>query len=806
MKIFNKILVGVLMAMGCGSVYADTTLPARLEAYQPDVLLKRLVYESDIDQMVKQGDWGQNKKPASYKHWIAYSDRNNNVTYTDPSKSTPFSKLNFNEKVIIAKIQNGYALVYTDPKYPEWPAHSERAVSRGWVPMSNLLLWQSCPVDNKGIYQKALLAANIENKSNADLGKSFKNPVEKSDAKRIKTDMTFYYVMKTDPVSKLKLLASQSRMDGNTDEVLYGWVDVNSFVPWNQRSCLEPNWKPSDVAYFNSPVGKSYPIYPDMQMKQAPATQYRYGVVNKDDKKKSSQFRMHPYQTRFPILDQDPATANPNIYKCTTFGYAGRSVINPDQGGGRGEEEAIKKLVESLNKLKHINIIFVIDGTRSMHPYFESVKNAINRGIQYFDPSKFTLRVGAVIYRDYADGQYLTEKVPLTKPNSPQLMSFLNNIGQYGAKSADADRTNTEALYKGLEVATDASGMGFNKDESTIIVVVGDCGNDPNDTQCMTSEQIIDRIAANNIQLVSFQVDSRDAVDWTLFVEQMARITSGGLRKQYLRIRPNGKPRFKPLKTGYDFSSNDSLDFYIGSIRFAEVKGQKLSPGVLAGLIENNIGAFSASVQEKIDILIKQTQAGETTFEVNDGNNEGVTVEESFLIDRIGRELYEDLKKSRAAVTFTGYAPKKSPDNRDYWKPVAFMSSEEFAGLMSRLEKLYNNSRVEGDRKPYVDAVKSLIRVMVPDITEKEMDEMGIDQVMRLAAGLNESSDAVKGRSLEEIQNPQVVSNVEYQTLINTFISKYENLKNNVQDKNYPYSFETPNGQKFYWIPVDDLP
>ena len=125
---------------------------------------------------------------------------------------------------------------------------------------------------------------------------------------------------------------------------------------------------------------------------------------------------------------------------------------------------------------------------------------------------------------------------------------------------------------------------------------------------------------------------------------------------------------------------------------------------------------------------------------------------------------------------------------------------------MNRLANLYNNSRVEGDRKPYVDAVKALIRVMVPDITEKEMDEMGIAEVMRLAAGLNEGSDAVKGRSLNEIQDARVVPNDEYQTLINSFITKYENLLNNVKNKNYRYSYETPNGQKFYWIPVEDLP
>ncbi len=814
MNTLNKLLTLSVLSVFCFiSGRADTTLPSKVEAFYPNVLLQRLISESDIDDLIKRGDWGQNNPPREKKHWVAFSDRENNTTYSSPAVGAPFGKLEFNEKVTIAKIENGFALVYTDPKYPAWPAYSEKAESKGWVPMENLLLWQSCPADTKGIYQKALLAANIESKANRNMGLSYKNPVEKTNGTRIKTDMTFYYIMKTDPKTGLKLIANQSRMDGNTSNVLYGWVDSNSFVPWNQRSCLEPNWRPSDVSYFNSPAGKRYPIYPDSAMKQEPATFYEYGVVNPDDNKVSTKFRMNAYQTRFPILDQ-AAGANPNVYKCTTFGNAGRSVINP----GNGEQkdlEAMKKLTELLNQIKHVNIIFVIDGTRSMKPYFASVKEAINRGIQYFDPKKFTLRVGSVIYRDYTDGEYLIEKVPLSKPNSPQLLSFLDTAGKYGATSSPNDRTNAEALYKGLEVATDATTMGFKKDESTIIVVVGDCGNDPSDTKCMTSSQLVDRMARNNIQLLSFQVDSRPSEAWELFNEQMCDIVNQNLTKQYQRLKPDVKAKFKALRNGYDFASNAGVDFFIGSIRFPEEDGGTMSTSELANLIENNIGKFSEAIQEQIEILIKRADpnnsdddlADEQSHFEGDSQSKNLSVQEQFLKDRIGEELYKELKKAGATVTFTGYAPKKDSQNRDYWKPVAFMSSEEFEMLMNRLANLYNNSRVEGDRKPYVDAVKALIRVMVPDKTEKEMDEMGIAEVMRLAAGLNEGSDAVKGRSLNEIQDARVVPNDEYQTLINTFIEKYESLLNNIKNnRNYKYAYETLNGQKFYWIPVEDLP
>lgn len=810
MNILYKTALGLLLATGAlftGS--AQTALPSRVEAYQPQVLLQKLIYESEINDLIKRGDWGQSVAPREKKHWVAVSDRVDNVTYASPSTSAAkFGKLDFNEQVVIAKIQNGFALVYTDPKYPAWPGYSEKAQTRGWIPMNNLLLWQSCPADTKGIYQKALLAANLEKSANRDLGFSYKNPDTKAAKRGIITDMTFYFVMKTDPKTGLKLLANQSRLDGRSDKVLYGWVDSNSFVPWNQRSCLEPNWRPTDVAYFNSPAGKQYPIYPDAAMKEEPATFYQYGIANPGDTKRSTQYRMNAHMTRFPILDQKEGMSS-NVYKCTTFGSAGRAVINGDPNTDPDVKRKAK--IEDLTrKLQHINIIFCIDGTQSMKPYFAATKDAIRRSLDYFDSKKFTPRVGAVIYRDYDDGEYLTEAIPLSKPNDPKLLSFLDNAGVYGAKSSANDRTNTEALFKGLEVATDAAKMGFNKDESTLLVVIGDCGNEEGDSRAMSAADLGERLYKNNIQMLSFQVLRRPDLAWNLFNRQMCSLVKDNLTRQYRDMYKDVKTKFNPLKTGYDFSNGTKMDFYIGTIRFAEQEGQALNPASLTKLIEDNVGSFAGAIQSQIDILIA-AESGNIDdligFEQGADNKDLVNLQEGFLKKRLGNELFEQLKKSGATVTFTGYAPKKDNQNRDYWKAVAFMSAEELETLMGRLANLYNNSRADGDRKPYVDAVKALIRVMVPDITERQMDDMGIAEVMRLANGLNEGSDAVKGRSLTDIQDARVVNAAEYQALVNGFREKYENLRDNVKgNKNYKYSYTSANGLKYYWIPVEDLP
>lgn len=795
----NKIILLIAFTLlSVLNAVADVNLPASVEVYTPKILLEKLISEEDIEMMISRGDWGQSTKPSQLKHWVVFSDRDMNITYSSPSSSaSSYSQLSFNEKVIIATIKNGYALVYTDPKNEGWPAYSHKAESKGWIPMSNLLLWQSCPVDSKGIYRKALLALNIDKATKKSEHFCYSNPQLKSDPKRMKTDMTFYYVMKTDVESGLILLANHSSLSGNTSQVLYGWVNENSFVPWNQRSCLEPNWKPKDVAYFNSPNGKRYNIYGDMNLDTIGAS-YIYGVKNKDDNSAATKYRMNAYQTRLPILDLPENVEN--LYRCTTFGTAGRAVINPEQDQYSLAKE---KLVSTLEKMKHINIIFVIDGTQSMKPYFKSVETALEQGVKFFqDP--FIPRFGVVIYRDYNDGEYLTESVPLSKPTDPKLKSFLKTAGVYGATSSNADRTLTEALYKGLEVASDPVKMGFTKDESTIVVVVGDCGNAVDDTNCLPMETIVDRFVANNIQVLSCQVLRREQQAWILFNDQMSKIINQNLTRQYKNIYADAKPRFKAIPSGYDFLSGqdkNSIDFFVGSIRFAEQVDKALDPAKLTSLIEDNIGKFSLAIQGQIDALIKGSEG------LEGGDQDYYTdANASFLVNKIGKEAYEALKQSGASFAFSGYAPKKDPQGRDYWKPVAFVSREELGKLLERLAIVYNNARIAGDRKPYVDAVMSLIRIMVPDISEAEMKEMGIAEVMRLAQGLNEASNAVKGRTLTEIQDIKIVNAAEYQTLVNVFCEKYERLLKVYDNENYKYKFKTPNDQTFYWIPVEDLP
>lgn len=298
---------------------AQTGLPGQCQAGMPKILNSELIKEKEIKQFLGTSDWGQSQKVDKY--WVVYSDRENNITYNKPDKSSGrFSSLNFNEELRIAKLQNGFALVYKEEKTSSIYPKINSGKTRGWVPMSNLLLWNSCPTNDLGIYRKALPVINVDEyikHKDSNIGKIFKNPVAKSGQARLMTGMDFYFVMKEDSESGLVLLSRLCNLVGNTSQVLYGWVSKASFVPWNQRSCLEPNWNREVAEKFAAlPENKrNIPVYRDSNLTNL-AGSIPIGSDNSLGKR-ATMYRMSPDEMRYVLFDNDKK--RDGIYKILAF-------------------------------------------------------------------------------------------------------------------------------------------------------------------------------------------------------------------------------------------------------------------------------------------------------------------------------------------------------------------------------------------------------------------------------------------------------------------------------------------------------
>ena len=775
----------------------------RVMVTKPKELKRNIIRESDLKKFISSGNWGQPAKldynSKSIEYWNVWSDRSQNITFNGPSESSgQYKELDFNQPLRIAKIEKGYALVYDEPMAGiTSPIISQHAVCMGWIKMDHLLLWESCPTNDKGIYQKAVIVASAEGWSKAgDYGydRSYKNPTTGDGESKVKTDMKFYFVMKYwgDGDKRYALLAKSSKMNaGSTDRQLYAWVSINTYVPWNERTCLEGNWDPRVAENLK---GKTVGIYKDGQLGMYVTLGEENGVTTSP----ATKYRAPKENLRFPLL----GTTNTE-YTITAFGSEDGNTgkLKEDKVEikkamqGRSDEE---KMTEEANK---INLIVVIDGTSSMENYYKPMQDAIQKAYETFgNQNGVKVRAGVVIYRDYADGEFMTEIQKLTDPNSEKLKEFLANGGKYGIKSSPKDRTSAEALYQGLYAALDAKKMGYTEFNSNLLFVVGDCGNDANDTK-IKQQNIIDKCAELNINLVAFQVRNKDDASFNDFRRQMTTILKNNIKKQY----GDGSTKWNLLPDGMVLKGMEDTETPVmAAMRYAD-KGEEMSPQKLNDIIKENYLLFKKAVSVKIDKIIHADEYFVKKFEQTSDVKDMVRskIDSAFYKRYFTPQQIENIKSSGLITAFNGQAAQKDPNGQDYWSPVLFITGDEFSNLLETLKTVYNGAS-SGNRKAYVDSIKKLIQTILPGISDEEMNNKDVQEIMNMVTGLAVKTESLNRHTIREILDEKLVSPNEFGDMITQFKEKYEYLSN-IRSTNYEFSVVVQ-GVRWYWLPVDKLP
>lgn len=780
-------LVSICVSL-VGSIYAQQpSLPSKCEAFFPSELAPKgkaqTIKESDVNKFLKSGTYGQTGNKTK-KFWKVVSDRDDNPVYSTATSTTKIGSLKWNQSLTILKIQNNRALVaegsFRDVDYPKLPVNAKCI---GWVPMSKLLLWESCPTDDAGIYYKALIAYNIDGQRSSNTstsGKIYYNPDKLSKNEALHSSDDFFYILKRE--NGLVLLATQySLYGGYTSDVLYGWVDEKSYVPWNQRTCLESTWDPADLQYLQQRKEKAV-VYHDKAMTKVAST-LDYGT---------QQSRMDGAILRYPLLDDNIKDASGNIktYNVSTFG------VNPelDQAAVEDAHKSLKIAEERLRSMAKVNICLVIDGTESMRPYYPAIKEAIKEGCKQFVSRD--VKVSVVIYRDKPhkkDGKsYEIEPFPqFTSPDNPGLMSWLDTGGNYGFDSSK-DSSSEESLFKGIDVAADKfKGHEF---QSNVMIIVGDCGDNgsyPNLTKASLSKKLID----NRVQLLVFQIANKTYPKaYGTFTTDMTSLMKSCYDGFFSSLQVPVKTFINEIPGGIGYvGANDSESkIYVGSMQAPSI-GKTLSADYLKNSMITSIDDIRAAVDEQIRIIVNGGRKGPKAMG---------KVEQGFYDKTVGSEA-----AGFTYVSFKGYTPKYARDGyHAFYKPVLFISSAELKTLLMKLEPVKRLAAAPTmDRKPYIDALKALIRSFVPDVTPAAMEQMSMSEIMALAAGLNEAAGSISGGyTIAQIGDKDIVPQAKYVSILKQFAEKIRKIER-IQQTNYEYVREF-NGDKHYWIPVEDLP
>lgn len=760
-------------------------LPEKVRAMCPQILdgTKLPKMDEDLYSRFTSGTnskWGQDKTVK--KLWVVYSDRADNPTYTDSKKTRKLGTLNFGQEVCIAEIVGDMALVYEDSR-KNFPNIPTTISSKGWVPMDKLLLWSKCPTDTRGVQLKALIAINLNKTSEKSKFKSVKlqNPDEMGKSSAISMDMNYYYIMKETPDQEWALLCTGADFNQQT---LYGWVHKTAYTIWNQRTCLEPNWL---TKYVGSHIGGKTYVYDD-EGRSKIVTEWEFGNKNNDNDE-MYQYRMTPSLLRFPVLGK----ANDNgMIHCTAFA---------DKTGSANAASNFENVTENVNRkrdaMRQMNVILAVEASAMMSKFFPAIKDALATCSDYAKQG-LNVQVGLVLYRNSPTGIAQSDVIPLCNYNDAKLMSKLQ------ASVANTRLTGEQnvSLAQAIETAANGSKMGFQKDQSNLVLLVGYHGTDEKTWQ---EENLLKTLKSNDIQLASIQIMRNESGSCARYLDLIESLVKKNVEAQYKSIGAEAKFSLAKNNDGYLFSSskkdNDNTNYnsQFASVRFNPTMKQEMQPSELTKYIINAINGFSKSINNKSVVLEKSLA--------------NINFYPEFLMKHLGEKEYKRWETQKAISAYSGYARIKDLGDNDEWRPIIYLSYDELKELIQNLEGVSNAQKTRNsDRNIFVNAIKELLKKQLGgSISDKEIQELKTEELENAIYGIvNIPSENMRftKHSLKDLMNRKVVSDEEYFDILDNFNKKYQKLKGYL--RGYKYCLEVGNEKgakmRYYWIPLEDLP
>lgn len=758
---------------------------------------------------IKNGDLGTSTKNI----WYANSDRDDNYTYKTPAYNERTNiKLSFGERVIIAKIQDGFALVFKDATANNFnKSINKSARFLGWVPIENLLLWQQCPKSRSQIYNKALVVwdaassdAGFKAQTNPPYIFNPSNPQKVSGReakdldilyimKKVVVDQHTYYLLSNDPICR------------DVSTMLYGWLPQEYITEWDQRLTLEPSHSTGTVMYY-----KDKGLKPVSFSDLSDAEYYYNNGLNDPARAMGKAVYQHsdftatplaPEIMRLPIVDK---TNNDHIFKVATM-----TSLSGDKGDGfiKKKAELQREIEELTTRQNNINVIFVIDATSSMRNYYQSVANALKRVMTnefFVNPEMGSkIRFGVVLYRDYLDHK------KLGGVETKKLTNDLNDIANYliNVKVGSEDRDDWEAMFEGLKTSLDCNKMGYRPDQSNFIILIGDAGNHPilNGKDMKPEEkEIANLMFKNKINFMAYQVNNKGREEYDEFQYQIGSIQSH-LTKQYEELSQTHMKKVHLTNNFYKFVREDNRDDLPIHILCKFVnQHESESAQELTERTVSLVRDFYNRTTSRISFLRNSIEGGyKITNPADEAKlREALRYAEGFDENKINSTI-RFLKDGGVAKLIT-YAPEKFR-NADFnvYEYVLFFSQNEIDEIIRRLAKVDANR--QNGAKAYQEAIVDLGKAMLGEFSETEIRSMDLNEMMSLIYGLPIKVKTTGGA----IDKIIYLDEDRINDIIREFNRKYQELRyivdNGKDDKGAVRKF-TKNGNNFYWIPYLNLP
>lgn len=733
------------------------------------------------EEVAEKREWGK----LSQEFWRVYIDRDGVIAREEPnSYSKSLKSLNFmdmSDALFVAEIQNGFALLYTEKEEQTNLNISKNAHAVGWVSVDNLLLWSHCLRTNNQVYRKAVILKDVDEyqRSSEVKNDDYTSPrFSESPYKMISTgyrakDMEFYFVYKT--VNGAALLFQDNKLENNVGIAKKGWMLKGFYTTWNERICFEPN-------HGQSMTDTKIGVFKGVD----DAVKFRDGEsVPKNNELWTSNCpidRWPAKKTRFPVLNMyENAIANVGTICMLSDGKSGSFSANDIQ--------IAKDKLDRLQRLRRqINVVFVIDGTKSMSNYYKPVANALVKYMKQISAKEANIYFGAVVYRNYADekNNRLIEKFDLVKGGAG-LSNWL-----VSRECSSIGQTHYEAMYYGLDFAID--NIKWNEDNCNFIILVGDAANDPNDRR-FNANKIAEKMVKKGINLVAFQANHLNHPAYHKFTDQVQEIINIAWQRSSGKQMKREYNKYEDKTYLFKYENEDLFPIFVAGQRYADID-QSEDANKLQSLVEKRIEDFKEISDKNIIALQKVIDGG--------GDVDSEKYAPGVIKYLKSRGLSDsDIKNlMNGQLKIKGYTSRTSND-KDVFVCSVFFTKVELEELIKSLRSVTKDVS-QNQRKELQDALKNLALTYIGQ--GKDYSEMSVLDIIQAVSGLTNvtSKSVLKGVDLMGITNQNRVQDREIKEIIDTLSKAADRLEKRKVDKQCYY--DSPNGLRYYYILMEDMP
>ncbi|MEA1985998.1 MAG: type VI secretion system protein TssR [Candidatus Marinimicrobia bacterium] len=750
-------------------------------------------------------------KNTTFANWIVYSPIAGAKTYSEPSPSSGIKKqLKYMDYYFVTEENGVFAHIYKDENI-DGRNLSSGAIDYGWIHKRELLLWNKCLVSTQyHINKKALVVNTVETIKGQDINDlnyvKFRNaPSKNAGFTGNKSQMfEYYYVYKTDIDSEGKewyLLSTADFIASINDrQEILGWTNKNRLIDWDSRIAVEPNWDKS--AQRERRDNNKLVFWADknsaLKHSTSESVSNKMKIWDKDNLKE----RANGSLPRFPLLKEEEVVKhnNKNV-KILKAGIIG-DVKNRSETVFTAEKfsDIIDKITKKLIKKKNVNVFFVIDATKSMQPYFGSVKNAIKEFVSKIESknsqNKFKFAVG--IYRDISEGEERAFDVK-EFGNTNDILDYLEKV-----RAEDIHNyTFTESMFDGIinslyDSPVDADGTNF-------LIVIGDAGNHTkNSTENREKMEIIAGLLNEyEYNFLSFQIHNngtQQELDASkAFVNQFKQIGEIFGKKSKLDINIKGFENYKPelIKVDFNYKFKKNTSHRIFNI-YGIKKGSSISSRELEKELTNQLLGYDDFAHDFIDFVRdKIYKRKDKVVDTDWGTfspgyyyllkNAGITDEE---IKALETNSYQMFVEGWGPIEIEGYS-------YPLLKKVLLFSQDELNKINVNMQNLFQFSTSEAFVRYIKSQAKTLLIVQRSDVS--------INELLSQIIGLPIRSKLFEDITLKDINH---LTEDDYFELTKYLKTKQRKISKVLKDREFKYQFmpDVNRASVFYWIEEDVMP